>query len=141
MSDLSFQKYAESHQLLATCNTNQTLIGSKGSCQEKNKVKAIQEYQNVFLTCLSWLTFTLCYCGNFEYGHLIGSDGRQKPKCVQKIAQTIKRPNKYFNWAQVYHVFYIPMIRIQRKRWSFLAVQDSSIGDLVTHSLTHLLTF
>ena len=90
---------------------------------------------------LSWLTFTLCYCGNFEYGHLIGSDGRQKPKGVQKIAQTIKRPNKYFNWAQVYHVFYIPMIRIQRKRWSFLAVQDSSIGDLVTHSLTHLLTF
>ena len=37
VSDLSFQKYAESHQLLATCNNRQTLIGSKGSCQEKLK--------------------------------------------------------------------------------------------------------
>ena len=50
VSDLSFQKYAESHQLLATCNDSQTLIGSKGICQEKNKVKAIWESQNVFLT-------------------------------------------------------------------------------------------
>ena len=76
---------------------------------------------------LSWLIFTLCYWGNFEY--LIGSDGRQKPKCVQKII-TIKTPNKYFNWAQVYHLFYIPMIRIQRKRW-FPFKSGRKKGDLL----------
>ena len=29
---------------------------------------------------------------------------------------------------------------LEKVKWTFLAVQNSSIGDLVTHSLTHSLT-
>ena len=40
-----------------------------------------------------------------------------------------------------YHVQRKLFSKLSRKYWGFLAVQDSSIVDIVTHSLTHSETF